>query len=114
MDTDAHAPRGTASDSLMTQIDVGNVRQVRAALLYEMDSIQRALRDAGDLRAIPRCGDDPVSRDAQRMFQAKINHIIDTHQARVDELHEACERLDLAAQAYGLVEERNATSFRDR
>ncbi|GAA1392874.1 hypothetical protein GCM10009613_38640 [Pseudonocardia kongjuensis] len=114
MDTDAHAPRGTASDSLMTQIDVTNVRQVRAVLLREIDSVQQALRDASDLRAIPRCGDDPVSIDAQRMFQAQINHILDTHKAWVEELREACERLDLAAQEYGLVEERNATSFRHR
>ncbi|OSY43461.1 hypothetical protein BG845_00404 [Pseudonocardia autotrophica] len=46
------------------------------------------------------------------MFQAKINHIIDTHTAHLAELLEACRRLDEAAVQYGLVEADNTESFR--
>ncbi|BBG04288.1 MULTISPECIES: hypothetical protein [Pseudonocardia] len=112
MAIDAFRPRGTASDSLMTQINITNVQQVRAALATQAGSIQEALRTASGLTAIPRCGDDPISRDAQKMFQAKINHIIDTHTAHLAELLEACRRLDEAAVQYGLVEADNTESFR--
>ncbi|BBG04286.1 MULTISPECIES: hypothetical protein [Pseudonocardia] len=97
----------------MTQINITNVLQARAALMEQVDSIQFALNNASlDLTAIPRCGDDPVSRDAQKIFQAKINHILDTHGAYLVELYEACARLDEAAVQYGLVEGDNTESFR--
>ncbi|MEU6696476.1 hypothetical protein [Pseudonocardia sp. NPDC046786] len=111
MDIDARLPRGTASDSLMTQIDIGNVLQVRDALAQQARSIQKALREAYGLANIGRCGDDPVSRDAQRMFQAKIDSIFAAHRAHVAELDEACARLGEAARQYGLVEDEAAGSF---
>ena len=113
MDIDARLPRGTASDSLMTQIDVSNVLQTHAVLREQADSIQLALNVAAlNLTNIPRCGDDPVSRDAQRMFQRKIDHILATHNAHLAELNEACRRLHEAAVQYGLVEDETAESFR--
>ncbi|WP_232021351.1 MULTISPECIES: hypothetical protein [Pseudonocardia] len=112
MDIDARLPRGTASDDLMTQIHIGNVRQVRAALADQAHSIQQALREADDLNHIGRCGDDPISRDAQRMFQAKIDTIVAAHRAYVVELDEACDRLGEAARQYGLTDDDTAESFR--
>ncbi|GAA1392511.1 hypothetical protein GCM10009613_37450 [Pseudonocardia kongjuensis] len=111
MDIDARLPRGTASDSLMTQIHIGNVLQVRDALAEQARSIRQALDDARGLTEIPRCADDPVSRDAQRMFQREINAILAAHTAHVAELKEACVRLGEAAREYGLVEEEAAGSF---
>jgi len=112
VDIDARLPRGTASDSLMTQIDIDNVLQMRAVLAEQARSIQKALREADDLTRIDRCGDDPVSRDAQRMFQAKIDTIFATHRAYILELDEACERLKDAAEQYGLIEDETVASFR--
>ncbi|MEU6696690.1 hypothetical protein [Pseudonocardia sp. NPDC046786] len=112
MHIDARLPRGTASDSLMTQIHIGNVLQTHAALEQQAIAVQLALHDASDLRSIPRCGDDPISRDAQKMFQAKIDHILDTHDVYLAELREACTRLKEAAVQYGLVEDETAESFR--
>lgn len=96
----------------MTQIHIDNVRQVRAALAHQVHSIQRALNDADDLNRIGRCGDDPVSRDAQRMLQAKIDTIVAAHRAYVVELEEACAWLDEAARQYGLTDDDTAASFR--
>ncbi|WP_344024452.1 hypothetical protein [Pseudonocardia kongjuensis] len=112
MDIDARVPRGTASDSLMTQINISNVLEVHAALEHQIHSIQTAIIKAAPLRNIPRCGDDLVSRDAQKMFQAKIDHILDTHDVYLAELHEACTRLKDAAVQYGLIEDETAESFR--
>ena len=111
MDIDARLPRGTASDSLMTQIDIGNVLQVRDALAQQARSIQKALEEAHWLADIERCGDDPVSRDAQRMFQREIDRIIAAQRAHIAELDEACARLGEAARQYGLVEDEAAGSF---
>lgn len=112
MDIDARLPRGTASDSLMTQIDIGNVLQVRDALAQQARAIQQALEGAGKLTDIPRCGDDPVSRDAQKMFQREIDRIIAAHKAHIAELDEACARLGEAARQYGLTDDDTAASFR--
>ncbi|WP_179956591.1 PE domain-containing protein [Pseudonocardia autotrophica] len=112
MDIDARLPRGTASDSLMTQIDIGNVLQVRDALAEQSRSIQQALRAAYGLSNIGRCGDDPVSRDAQKMFQREIEEIFAAQRAHIAELDEACDRLGEAARQYGLVEDEAADSFR--
>lgn len=112
MDIDARLPRGTASDSLMAQIDIGNVLQVRDALAQQSRSIQKALGDAYWLSNIGRCGDDPVSRDAQKMFQREIEEIFAAQKAHIAELDEACLRLGEAARQYGLVEDDAADSFR--
>ncbi|GAA1392883.1 hypothetical protein GCM10009613_38670 [Pseudonocardia kongjuensis] len=112
VDIDARLPRGTASDSLMTQIDITNVMKVHAVLEQRALSIQKALKDSAWLSDIPRCGDDPVSVDAQSMFQRKIDQILTTHEAYLAELNEACTRLKEAAVQYGLVEDETAGSFR--
>lgn len=105
MDIDAQLPRGTASDSLTTQIHIGNVLQTHAILERQANAIQDALHKASDLRRIPRCGDDPVSRDAQHAFQDKINRILHAQDVHLAELHEA-------AVQYDLVEDETAGSFR--
>jgi hypothetical protein len=97
---DAKSPRGSASDSLMAQVHVDNVLAVHALLTAQAESMSRALRGANQLRAVPRCADDVVSVDAQKLFQAKIDQILDIHQAHLDEVVEAAERLREAALQY--------------
>lgn len=104
MDTSLHRPRGTASDSLMTQIHVGNVLQVHGLYASEADAIRRVLLDADWMRNIERCADDPISRDAQKLFQEKIDRIFATHYAHVMELLEAVTRLRYAAREYAFTD----------
>ncbi|WP_141286937.1 PE domain-containing protein, partial [Pseudonocardia saturnea] len=89
-----------------------NVLQVRDALAEQSRSIRQALRAADSLRHIDRCGDDPVSRDAQKMFQREIGEIFAAQKAHMAELDEACDRLGEAARQYGLVEDEAVDSFR--
>jgi len=97
----------------MTQITVTNVLQTHAALTKQADAMQIALVDASlNLTNIPRCGEDPVSKDAQRAFQAKIDLILRMHNAHLAELREACERLRQAAVQYGLIEDDVTDSLR--
>ncbi|MEV1291481.1 hypothetical protein [Pseudonocardia sp. NPDC049635] len=112
MHIEAKLPRGTASDSLMTQIHIDNVLQTHAILAQQAAAIQIALTNAVALRSIPRCGEDPVSKDAQKMFQAKIDLILDSHEDYLVELREACERLRQAAVQYGLIEDDVTDSLR--
>jgi hypothetical protein len=84
----------------MVQIDAHNVLAVHALLAAQAEAMVVALRDANGLRAIPRCGDDVVSVDAQAAFQAKIDSILDIHQAHADEVREAADRLREAALQY--------------
>ncbi|OLL71143.1 hypothetical protein Ae168Ps1_5646c [Pseudonocardia sp. Ae168_Ps1] len=105
MTIDAARPRGTASDSLMVQITTGNVVQVHAILAAQAERMYTALKDAEWLRNLPAVGQDPVSLDARRAFQPKVNHILDTHWAHYVEVREAADRLLVAARQYGHAED---------
>ncbi|MBC3191374.1 PE domain-containing protein [Pseudonocardia sp. C8] len=88
----------------MTQVGPENVLAVHALLRAQAESMAAALRAANWLQAIPRCGDDVVSVDAQALFQQKINAILDVHHAHVDEIREAADRLREAALQYRYTE----------
>lgn len=88
----------------MTQIHIGNVLQVHGLFASEADAIRTKLLDHSGLRNIRRCGDDPISRDAQGLFQAKVNQIMDTHWAHHAELTEAVVRLRHAAREYAFTD----------
>jgi hypothetical protein len=105
MTIDAVRPRGTASDSLMVQITTGNVVQVHAILAAQAERMYTALKDAEWLRNLPAVGRDPVSLDAKRAFQPKVNHILDIHWAHYVEVREAADRLLVAARQYGHAED---------
>lgn len=89
----------------MTQIHIGNVLQVHGSFASEADAIYKTLSAADWMREIGRCGDDPISLDAQSMFQRKINHIIDVHWAHHAELTEAVTRLRRAAREYAFTDD---------
>ena len=52
-----------------------------------------------------------ISVDARTVFQSKIDQILDTHAAHLEELREARDRLKEAATQYGLTDEVAAADF---
>lgn len=105
MTIDANRPRGTESDSLMTQIHADNVVAVHALLAAQAGRMREILEDADWMRDLPLPGEDPISRDAKDWcFQPKVNQILDVHWAHYYEVQEAADRLREAARQYGHTE----------
>lgn len=98
----------------MTQIDVDNVVAAYALFTRQAEEMQRVLREAEWVRRMERCGDDPISFDAQTIFQAKIDQIFDVHQAHLDEIREAANRLREAALQYGYTDDDVAAALTAR
>lgn len=112
MTSPAHAPRGTASDSLLTQVNVDNVLQVRNVLHKQERDIKTLLGQANrDLDLLP-AGADPISADVTPLFRAKLDQIKQVHWAHVRELEEATERLRETALHYGFTENDVDESFK--
>ena len=89
----------------MAQVNSANVLAVRNELRFQAEQMQRALHRASwDCRVEP-CGQDPVSLDAAKTFDAKIQRIIEAHTAHLNEITEAADRLYEAARQYGYTEE---------
>lgn len=101
MTVDAHQSRGTASDSLMAQINVDNVVAVHALLAAQAARMRELLLNANWMQDLPLPGQDPISRDARELFQPKVNQILDVHWAHYAEVREAADRLREAARQYG-------------
>lgn len=95
----------------MAQINIDNVLQVYRLFDERVAELRASLTSSAKLRDIPACADDPVSQDARRAFQPKIDAILDTHTAYLAEIVEARDRLKEAARSYGLVDDDTATSF---
>lgn len=112
MAIDAALPRGSASDTLMTQVNAENVLAVHRVLRAQFEAMLTALGDAAWMNDIPRCADDPVSMDAREVFQPKVRSILDTHTAHCNEVREAAGRLLEAARQYGFTEEEIESAFR--
>lgn len=112
MDIAANTPRGTASDNLMSQVNVDNVMQVHRMLAQQVVAMQRALGEAAWLRDIPRCANDLVSIDAKKVFQPKIDQILRVHEEHLNEVREARDRLEDAALQYGFTENEVAESIK--
>ena len=102
------------SDQVLT-VSRENVLQARAVLLAEADdflAFVSATEFAMD-QWIGLCGGDPISRDAQRLFAARIrDNAFHPVQRYVRELADAAERLAEVARSYGFTEEQIARSFR--
>ena len=98
-------------DGLVAQVNVDNVLQVARLLRRQADDIERTLVErAWQLRVVP-CGNDPVSRDAQELFQAKIDQIIDVHWAHWEELQAAVDALRHSADRYRFTEDELEFAF---
>lgn len=111
---DRAPPYGEPVSATLTNVTPRNVLKARAAILAEAESLQEFVRQkfsTGSL--IGLCGGDPISRDAQQLFTAKIhdNVLTPTYQY-IDRLLDIAEELAASARAYGFTEEQIAGSFR--
>lgn len=113
MTTSAHSPRGTASDSLLLQVNSDNILQVRNAYLAQQLALAQALRNTRNSQAMVLPGQDPISIDFAPFFDRKIGLIVDRVRSHVEELREATRRLSEAAREYGHTEEQVEQSFKD-
>lgn len=86
---------------LVAQVNVDNVLQVAAQLRKQADDISRELYTRAPDLVVGSCGRDPVSLDAQQLFQRKIDQILEVHWRHVEELRAAVEALRQAAHRYG-------------
>lgn len=111
MTSPAHAPRGTASDSLLTQINIDNVIQVHNALHKQEQDMRILLHNANRELHLDPAGGDPISAEVTPRFRAKIAEIKAVHWAHVHELAEATERLRQAARHYGFTDDEIGDSF---
>ncbi len=93
-----HDPR---FDGLLTQVDTDNVLAVHAVLRRQADDLESALREAQQSLRIGRCGGDPVSADAEVMFNDKIAKVLDVHWRHQMEIDEAAGLLRMTALRYG-------------
>lgn len=112
MPIDAALPRGSASDSLLAQVNAANVLAVHRALRTQFESMLAALGDVAWMNDIPACAEDPVSKDAKAQFQPKVRAILEVHTAHCNEVKEAADRLREAARQYGFTENEIEASFR--
>ncbi|MEJ3652610.1 hypothetical protein WEH80_06470 [Actinomycetes bacterium KLBMP 9759] len=97
------------------QVNRDNVLKARAALLAEAKRLDDVLD--GHLRnysGIGLCGGDPVSADAQKAFNERIDALIEHCRTYNRDLREAAYALDDVARRYGYTDEEIAASFTGR
>lgn len=97
---------------LVSQVNVDNVLQVAAHLQQQADTIQDALNAASPSLVLEPCGDDPVSRDAAVLLQAKIDQIIAVHWDHYRELLAAVDALRYASRTFGFTDSDLEAEFR--
>lgn len=93
-----------------------NVLQARAVILAEAQSFMdylddKFLRAGGQL--IGLCGGDPISRDAQELFNQKMReNAVGPAQQYVQRLQNVADQLAETARSFGITEQRITASFR--
>lgn len=115
MTTSAHSPRGTASDSLLVQVNSDNILRVRNAYLTQQQRLADAVQTAQSSRSRSGLapGRDPISVDYAPVFGTKVDVVVDRFRDHVEELREATNRLGEAAREYGFTEDEIKQSFTD-
>ena len=112
----AHLPVAQALvadlDHVGYQVNRENVLGVYQVLAYEALRLRQVMDEQGHKLEIEPCGGDPVSYDAERGFNAKLNRLRIQCNDYVDSLTNAAEQLRQAAQAYGYTEAQIDGSFR--
>lgn len=98
-------------EGLVAQVNVDNVLQVARLMREHADAIERQILDSGWQLQVGRCGDDPVSKDAQQLFQAKIDRITAVHWAHCAELREVVNALRTAADQYSFTDMQLEAAF---
>lgn len=97
---------------LALQVNRDTVLKARAALLAEADRLDRELTRIRVNPHIGRCGNDPVSPEAQAAFNERIDALYDNCWRYNQDLREAANALDATARSYGYTEAEIADSFR--
>lgn len=99
------------NEDLLSQVNAENVLAAAALFQKQADDLRARLHGASQELQVGRCGGDPVSADAQRMFQARIDQIIRVHWAHHEELTAAVAALRAAARSYGHTDADIARAF---
>lgn len=92
-------------DHVGYQVNRENVLGVYQVLANEALRLRKVVQDNGYKLEIGLCGGDPVSHDAQRGFNAKLDRLRSQCISYVASLANAAEQLKRAAQAYGYTED---------
>jgi hypothetical protein len=106
-------PLDAAVRALALQVNRETVLKARAALLAEAARLdveigQRMHAYGG----VGLCGGDPVSPEAARAFNERIDSLVDRCRAYNGELRMAALALDTTARAYGYTDDEIAASYR--
>lgn len=89
------------NEDLLSQVTVDNVLKVAQAFQKHADDIEYVLLVHSKDLVLQPCGGDPISADACRRFQPKIDEIVATHRAHAEELRAAVAALERSAASYG-------------
>jgi hypothetical protein len=84
---------------------------VRAVVLQEAQDLDKMLRIERERVELPPLGDDPVSKDMSREFNAVTKQLLDRAQQHVGSLFGLCDELAATAQTYGRTESDIEASF---
>ncbi|WP_232662935.1 WXG100 family type VII secretion target [Pseudonocardia sp. TRM90224] len=94
------------------QVNRENVLKARAVLLAEADRLDDVIdNNLQHGLGIGLCGGDPVSKDAQKAFNERIDGLVQHCRTYNRDLREAAHALDDVARRYGYTEEEIAASF---
>ncbi|MEQ3553259.1 hypothetical protein WIS52_22545 [Pseudonocardia nematodicida] len=100
-----------AIDDLVSQVDVESVLKVASLLRRQAEAIENELLTRGWDLQVGLCGKDPISEDARRAFQTKIDRIVATHWAHCVELHAAVDALRRNAEQYAFDDSQLEAAF---
>jgi hypothetical protein len=98
--------------SLALQVNRDTVLKARAALLAEADRLDGELRDKhSDLAQVGLCGGDPVSPEAARAFNERIDALVKSCFAYNRDLRMSASALEATARTYGYTDDEILASF---
>lgn len=106
-----HEGQSGMTDGLLTQVSVNNVMRVLVVFSQRAAAAQEAISNSADLKRIPACAEDPVSKDVRELFQHKVDTVRQAHVEYSDELQKACLALRDAARSYGFTDDEIAKSM---
>jgi len=98
--------------ALGMEVDRENVLKARAALLAEADRLDELVRhERGMMQGVGLCGGDPVSPEAAKAFNERIEALLEQCRRYNQDLREAAHALDDVAHSYGWTEDEITASF---
>ncbi|MEJ3658417.1 hypothetical protein WEH80_36215 [Actinomycetes bacterium KLBMP 9759] len=99
--------------SVALQVTRDNVLKARAVLMAEADRLDQVVDTAKQNNpGVGLCGGDPVSRDASKAFNERIEMLFAQCRQYNQDLRAAASALDATARTYGYTDEEIADSYR--